>query len=83
MNEKYIQLLELQQTSKSFSLDKTKQLYRYLGCIYDHFRWQRKKEFVAIMNRLLKGEISLDQYMDQFQKITDEVSPEELVRGIR
>ena len=41
--------------------------------IYD-VRWERKEEFELVINNFLKAKISLDEYIDQFYRIIDELS---------
>ena len=74
MDKEYIKLVKLEQTSQSFSSDERQQFYKDFGRISDHLRWERKEEFVHVLNNLLKGEITYGEYIAQFRRISDEVS---------
>lgn len=76
MEKTYLQLLLLQEELKKngqfLSADQRKELASCRIRISDHFRWEQKNNFIRVMFKFLRGQITLDEYIDQFYEIDSE-----------
>lgn len=76
MEKTYLQLSlleeELKKNGEFLSQDQRKELARSGIRISDHFRWEQKNNFIRVMLKFLRGQITLDEYIDQFYEIDSE-----------
>lgn len=72
MDQNYFKLLK-EEKNQSVSLENRRKLANYQGRIVDHFRWEKKNQFLGLISSFLENKITIESYMDQFFELEDQV----------